>query len=73
MKYVELHRVGDSWQIRFDPKGDHEEPLVSGDFLVLPILVQLGVQKIGPWDIVTGDDGVQFQRARIIELTESDF
>ena len=71
MEYVELHRAGAGWQIRFGPTSDRDEPFVANELMVGPILGQLGVRSIGPWEVLTGDDGVQFQRALIIGLEPS--
>jgi hypothetical protein len=66
MNYVELHSSGGGLQIRFVPKGDRDEPFVTNADFIGPILGQLGVHSIGPWESATGPEGETFHRAQIL-------
>jgi len=66
MAYVEVHPQGGGFQIRFVPPCEIEEPFVSTAAFVDPILGELGVRAIGPWEEATNEHGDTFQRALIL-------
>ena len=66
MDYVELHKQGTGIKIRLVRASGIEEPFVSNPVFVGPVLGELGVRTLGPWEDETGDDGVTFQRAVVL-------
>ena len=66
MEYVEVHPAGNGFQIVFDPPREDAGPYISNAIFVDPLLVELGVRKIGPWEIRDSENGSQYQRALVL-------
>lgn len=66
MSHVEVHPLEDGYQIRYVHPGGVDEPFVSAAEFIGPVLGELGIATLGPWQDVTDPQGVAFRRAEVI-------